>query len=241
MFTLRLVRWLLGPIAVLALAFVGANLVVDKVAEDRVADDVRDTFELDAKPTVRIDSFPLLITLARHDVSSVTITARNVVSGGLQLRTVRVALDHIAAGYEILSDTSADIRVRRARASARVSDSALNAYLARRGVDAEVELLKDQVFVLTSFQSQGRRHTIRAGGKLSVRRSTLQFDPGTVLVDGSRPPGSVAARARREAAFRVSLPRLPGAFVIGGVRLLPGVAAFSAEASPYIFHRTPGN
>lgn len=230
----RLVRRLVVSLVGLAAFFVVANLIVEELAEDRLAAAVQDAFDLPSRPSVDLTAFPVVLRLLDGRIPALSFEAAGVPVDDLRLTSLRVELEGVEADFGIFGTPRGDeVRVERGRAVAEADDPALNAFLERRGIDARVTLREGSVVVRARPVILGRRRTVVGRGKLVLRRGVLSFTPSRVTVDGEPPPRTLEARARREASFRTRLPPLPGGIRVGELEVRPGVARLSASVRGY--------
>src|ERR1700746_157101 len=93
----RLIRWLLAPMIVAAALFVVANIVVQHIAESKIAATLQSTFHLSARPSVSIGGFPIIASILSGHVSRVSFSAPAATFQGLTMEDIAVTLDDVKA------------------------------------------------------------------------------------------------------------------------------------------------
>lgn len=207
----KLIRRLVIAVVILGVLFVGANIYGERVAEDRIADAVRDTFSLEERPTVDLRAFPIVLSIVRGRVAGVEFFVDDLTVEGLRIRDLDVTLEDLAISGGLLGG-SLSATVAGGSVGVRIRQSDVNAYLKDQGEDARVRLAEGTVRVRVRGVLLGARRTVRATGALRLRGTTLRFVPERVTVDGDPPPPGLERDARRRARFAVEIPELPGGF-----------------------------
>jgi hypothetical protein len=210
----RLLRWLLVPVIILAALFLIANVVVEHVAEDRVAAAVKNEFHLSAKPTVDIQGFPIILRVLSGTVPRITFDAKRATFSGFTIESIRVRLDGLSATGGFLGSGRLAVRVRSGTIEARATQAAVNAYLHKQGESATVVLHERRAILHAVRPFLGGERTFVASGTILREGTTLVFRPSSVTVDGQPPPGGLEAAAKARATFRVKLPELPGGITL---------------------------
>lgn len=226
----KLARRLIYSFGFFALTFVGANLVVENVAESALAGGAQSAFGLPAKPDVEINGFPILVRLFAREVPSVDVTAADVPLGDdeLRARTVSIRLETVRVS-DFFGGENLSFSIARGRVAAEVTDAALTDLLRRSGEELRVGFRPGRTTVRASPRIGGRERDVRARGRLRLSRGAVVFEPDRVTVDGEEPPSELRSRARREVAFRVPLPPLPGDGRISDIETLEGFARLTAD------------
>lgn len=223
----RLLRRLAIGVVILGALFVAANVVAERVAEDKIAQAVQKHFELAVRPTIRIGGFPILLNVVRGDLPEVSFEARNLRVQDLTVALVRVRLDSIHASG--LFGGGLRVTVGRGSVLAQVTDAALNVYLKSHGQNATIRLREGQTAVVRATRPlAGRNRKIVATGAVRYARGRFTFTPRTVTVDGQVPPPGFEQEARRRSTLSVALPTLPGKIAIDRVETHAGFARLSA-------------
>lgn len=235
-FILRaLVRRLFYAVVVLGILFVGANLVLEPVAESQLASAIRSSFDLDRRPVVKIDAFPIIVRILQGRIPHMTVTASNVaIDRGFVVAALAIDLFDLHASLDVLTKPKdADVTVARGKATAEMTETAVNAYLRSQAEDARVQIRDGSVVVRLDRVFAGRRRHLQATGTVALSSRRLSFKARRVTIDGDPPPPPLAARAKREASFSVLLPELPGGIVPTTVDLRAGRATFVAVLRGY--------
>lgn len=231
----RILRRLLVLAVLLGGLFVGANIVIENIAEGALATGAQRAFELPARPEVDIKGFPILLRLLSGEVPRVSLRASAVPLGDrLTARTVTIEMEALDAS-NVLSGDDLRFTVGRGHALAEVTEDALNDFLRESGEDVRVSLLDGSVRGRASAVIGGRKRTIRARGALRLRRGEISFTPRSVTVDGEEPPSTVEERARREASFRLRLPELPGGAAVAALQVKEDLLRLSADLAGFRF------
>lgn len=227
----RLVIWLV----LLAAVATGANVVLERVVESRLAGVIGSTLDLRSRPDVEIDAFPILLRILQGRLPRLSVEARDLTLGdGFEVRGLSVELEDVHASLAVIADPGDfELSVGHGRASARVTEDAVNAYLERKDVDARVRLREGAASVRADRVVGGRTRRFEAAGTLSLSGRKLSFRPSRVTVDGEPPPPALAARAKRETAFSVEIPKLPGGIVPTAIEIHAGSATLTAALRDY--------
>jgi len=224
----RLIRWLLAPIIIAAVLFVVANLVVQRIAESKIASTLQSTFHLSARPSVSIGGFPIIVNIVRGHVPRVSFSAPAATFQGLTVKDITVTLVDVTADGGFLHGGRLTIRVAGGTIRARAIDAAVNAYLNDHGQHATIVFGPGRATVRAVRTFLGRSRTLVATGTVSREGSSMVFRPDSVTVDGRAPPPGTEALAEQKATIRVQLPKLPGGISSYGIKAVEGAAAVSA-------------
>jgi len=224
----RLVRWLLAPVIVAAVLFVVANIVVQRIAESKIASTLQSTFHLSARPSVSIGGFPIIASILSGHVSRVSFSAPAATFQGLTVTDVKVTLVDVRADGGFLRAGRLAIRVGGGTIAARATDAAVNAYLKDHGQNATIAFHPGRATVHAVRTFLGRPRTLVATGTVSREGSSLVFRPTSVTMDGRAPPPGAVALAKQKTTIRVQLPKLPGGISSYGIKAVEGAAALSA-------------
>ncbi|MGZ4103934.1 MAG: LmeA family phospholipid-binding protein [Actinomycetota bacterium] len=216
---LRLVRWILTPLIILGLLFVGANVVVQHVAESTLAGAIEDAFHLPTKPTVEVGGFPIIVDLLRGRIPRVSFTASGADIEGLKIDEITVVLTDVGSNAGFLRGAPAQITVKTGTVTGRATQASVNAYLAAHSENATLTFHQDSVVVRAVRVFLGARRTFVATGTIAREGKALVFRPTSVTIDGHPPPPGTGGLARQKATVSVALPELPG-----------GVASYRVEA-----------
>jgi hypothetical protein len=226
----RLIRWLLAPIIVAAVLFVVANIVVQHVAESKIASTLQSTFHLSARPSVSIGGFPIIASILSGHVSRVSFSAPSATFQGLTVTDIKVTLVDVTADGGFLHGGRLAIRVAGGSIRGRATDAAVNAYLKDHGQNATMTIAvhagRATVRAVRSFL--GKPRTFVATGTVSREGSSLVFRPTSVTVDGRAPPPGTETLAEQKTTIRVQLPKLPGGISTYGIKAVEGAASVSA-------------
>jgi hypothetical protein len=224
----RLVRWLLAPIIVAAVLFVVANIVVQHIAESKIASTLQSTFHLSARPSVSIGGFPIIVSILSGHVSRVSFSAPSATFQGLTVTDVNVTLIDVTADGGFLRGGRLAIKVGGGTIRARAADAAVNAYLKDHGQNATIAFHPGRATVRAVRSFLGRPRTLVATGTVSREGSLLVFRPTSVTVDGRAPPPGTGTLAEQKTAIRVQLPKLPGGISSYDIKAVEGAASVSA-------------
>jgi hypothetical protein len=224
----RLLRWLLTPIIIIALLFVGANLFVQHLAEGKIASALQSTFHLSSKPTVKISGFPIILNIVNGKIPRVSFDASGATFEGLAVQQIKVALVDVTADGGFLRGGSIRLTVGAGTVQARATDAAVNAYLKKHDQNATMAFHYGGVVVRAVRSFLGRTRTLVATGNVAREGTLLVFRPTTVTVDGRAPPPGSEALARQKTTIKVHLPKLPGGITSYRVNAVEGAVALGA-------------
>jgi hypothetical protein len=224
----RLIRWLLTPIIILALLFVGANVVVGHLAEGKIASALQGTFHLSSKPAVKISGFPIILNIVNGKIPRVSFDASGATFEGLSMQEIKVALVDVTADGGFLRGGSIRLTVGAGTVQARATDAAVNAYLKAHGQNATMAFHAGRVVVRAVRSFLGRPRTLVATGNVAREGTSLVFRPSSVTVDGKAPPPGSEALAKQKTTVKVHLPKLPGGITSYGVKAVEGAVSISA-------------
>jgi hypothetical protein len=224
----RLIRWLLAPIIIAAVLFVVANLVVQRVAESKIASTLQSTFHLSARPSVSIGGFPIIANILSGHLPRVSFSAPTATFQGLTVTDIDVTLIDVTAGGGFLHGGPLTIKVAAGTIRGMATDASVNAYLKDHGQNATIAFRPGRATVRAVRSFLGRPRTLVATGTVSREGSSLVFRPTSVTVDGRAPPPGTEGLAEQKATIRVQLPKLPGGISSYGLRAVEGAASLSA-------------
>lgn len=215
--------------------FLGASVLLETVTESQLSRGIARTFDLDVRPTVQIDAFPFLLRVFQGRIPGITVEARDLTFEGLEVAGLTVDMHGVKADLDVLIRSDRfDLRVEDGTGSARITEGAINSFLAEEDVKVHVTLRPDgRAFVRADRKVGGRTRRFEATGALSLSGRTLSFKPSSVKVDGQTPSGSLGARARRDTTFSVEIPKLPGGIVPSEVTVGAGEMALVADLEGY--------
>lgn len=232
---LRILRRFLVLALLLGGLFVGANIVVERIAEGALATGAQRAFDLPARPEVDIDAFPIVLRIVSGEIPSVSARATDVPLGDrLVARTVSIEMEALEVS-SVLSGEQVRFTAGRGHALAEATEGALNDFLRRTGEDVRVDLRDGSVAVRATADFGGRSHRVVARGTLRLRRGVISFTPRSVTVDGKPPPAAFEGRARRETTFEARLPELPGGLRVSALEVKDGLLRLSADLEGFRF------
>jgi hypothetical protein len=224
----RLIRWLLTPIIILALLFVGANLVVQHLAEGKIATALQSTFHLSSKPAVKISGFPIILNIVNGKIPRVSFDAAGAAFEGLTIQQIKVALVDVTADGGFLRGGSIRLTVGAGTVQARATDAAVNAYLKAHGQNATMAFHAGRVVVRAVRSFLGRPRALVATGTVAREGTSLVFRPSSVTIDGKPPPPGSEGLAKQKTTIKVQLPKLPGGITSYGVKSVDGAISIMA-------------
>jgi len=224
----RLIRWLLAPIIIAAVLFVVANLVVQRVAESKIASTLQSTFHLSARPSVSIGGFPIIANILSGHLPRVSFSASTATFQGLTVTDINVTLIDVTAGGGFLHGGPLTIKAAAGTIRGMATDASVNAYLKDHGQNATIAFRPGRATVRAVRSFLGRPRTLVATGTVSREGSSLVFRPTSVTVDGRALPQGTEGLAEQKATIRVQLPKLPGGISSYGLRAVEGAASLSA-------------
>jgi hypothetical protein len=116
----RRARWpwvLLGVVLVLVALFVAADRIALHIAEDKAAETLQSSQQLNTKPDVSVAGFPFLTQLVAGEFDDVTISANDLDVGNhtVQIASLVVHLHHVTVPRDY-----SQVRARTAQADARI-------------------------------------------------------------------------------------------------------------------------
>jgi len=216
--------------------FLGASAVLESFAESQLSTGVARTLGLQVRPAVEIDAFPIILRVMQGRIPRVRVVAHDFTLEHLEIAELTLDMQNVHANVDVLIRSDRfDLLVEKGEGSARITEDSVNAYLVHQGIDAHVTFRPDgTVFVRADRVVAGRTRRFEATGRLSLNVRTLTFKPGRVLVDGqSTSVAALAARARRETAFAVQIPKLPGNILPSEVVVTQGEMTLVANLDHY--------
>jgi DUF2993 family protein len=223
----RLIRWVLTPFIILGLFFVGANLFVAHLAENKIATSLQSSFHLSAKPVVKISGFPIIVNILEGKIPRLSFDASGATFQGLVVQQIKVSLVDVTAQGGLLGGPIR-LNVGAGTVQARATDGAVNAYLKAHKQNATMAFHDGQTVVRAVRTLFGRSHVLVAVGAIAHEGTSLVFRPASVTVDGRAPAPATAALARQKTTIRVQLPNLPGGITGYGVKAVEGAVAIAA-------------
>ena len=224
----RIIRWLLTPIIILALLFVGANLLVAHLAEDKIATALQSSFHLSAKPAVKISGFPIILDIVNGRIPRVSFDAATATFEGLTVQQIKVALVDVTAKGGFLHGGSIRLDVGAGTVQARATAAAVNAYMKSHGQNATFTFHDGHAVVRTVRSFLGRSRVLVATGSIGREGTSMVFRPNSVTVDGRAPPPGTEGLAEQKTTIKVPLPKLPGGITSYGVNAVEGALTISA-------------
>lgn len=213
----------------------GGSYVLESFAEGQLSNGVAKTLGLPTRPAVQIDAFPILVRVVQGRIPGVLIQARDLTIEGLEITELSIDMRGVRADLDVLIRSDRfDLSAEEGEGAARISEDAINAFMKREKVNARATLRPDgTVFVRADRAVAGRTRRFEATGKLVVGGRNLSFKPSRVTVDGAAGSRSLAARARRETAFSVVIPKLPGNVLPSEVVVTKGEVSLVADLKGY--------
>lgn len=227
----KLIRRLIVTVVVLGGLFVGANLVAENIAEDKLGEAVANEFDLSVAPTIDLGGFPVIVNVLRGELPKLSLDAADIVIEGLRVKKVHIELTDLRVPGGLLAGIPDRINVGEASGVAEVGDAAITAYLRAQKQDAIVRFREGGASVRVKRRFAGRQRTLVARGVVVLRNDLLIFRPRSVTVDGRPPPQGTVGRARKEATVSVHIPPLPGGLKITSLQAHPGVLRLVAAIS----------
>jgi len=161
---MRRIAVFIGVLVVLAVV---ADAGLRVLAENRAADQIETSLELNETPEVSLGGWPFVVQFIRGRFPSVIVSAEAVGTGALRLSEVELELERVRVS--LLSDKRS-VRARSGMGTAAISERALNAALDRTGVEARVEMSGEDVTVIVGGDRFAARPSIE-GGDLVIQSS----------------------------------------------------------------------
>ena len=208
---MRLARRLLVTAAILGGLFVGANVVAERVAEDRLAIAAQKELKTPTRPTASLD-FPVLLDVIRGRLPRVVLDGRDAKLEDLAVAEVHIVLEGVASPFDAIVKNAA-LHVASGSITASVTQKAINDLLAERDENVTVEVRDGLVVAHGKVGSC----PVRAEGVPRLEKSALVFRPAKTPTTTCKVTASqFANQALIEATtFRLELPDLPGGVAIG--------------------------
>lgn len=229
---------LLIPLLVLGILFFGGNVVLQGVAQDRIAQAAQSTFGLQQKPEVELEGFPLLVRVFTGSLPGMTFRAGEVEIEGLRFRELIVRMEDIDAVGGLLRSAELEVMIGRGEVRGEATDDAVNAFLEQQDERARISFHPNRrATVRTTEMFAGSRRRIVAEGKVELLEAEqqLRFTPEELTVDGEPPPPGFRDLARRRSTITVGIPRLPGGFKVTTIQSGEGFVAFAAVLEDFEF------
>jgi hypothetical protein len=215
---MRFARRLIVTAAIVGGLFVGANMVAERFAEDRLAAAAQKELHTTTRPTASLD-FPVLLDLFKGKLQRLTLDGRDAKVEDLSAAQVHIVLKGIDNPLDAISK-SAPLHVDEGSITVSAEQKAVNDLLARRREDARVELRENLVVTTGKVGSC----PVRAEGLPRLEKGDLVFRPAkkpTTTCPSA--PSRFTDQALIEATtFRVALPKLPGGVAIGRIEVHSG-------------------
>ncbi|MGH2830732.1 MAG: LmeA family phospholipid-binding protein [Actinomycetota bacterium] len=224
---MRIARRLIVAATIGGALFLGANIVAERVAEQRIGSEARRSFGTAATPEVHIEGFPILVKILQGKIPKASLFGRNLVIEDLRIEQVRIVLEGIRARLSDITQGK-PIRVARGLATAEVTTANVNAYLRDRDREHDITL----TIVPGKVIARGEVPRVGTGSAEGVPRVVgrrLTFRPDRVTVRGRPLSGGQLEQARRELSFEIDLPELPGGIRITAIQLEQGIARLIAR------------
>jgi hypothetical protein len=225
----RILKRVVITLVILAALAAGGDVWLTNTAERKAGEQLQKEFDLSARPVVHIQGFPLLLRILQGKIPGVTIDGRKIEVQGLLIDRFHVEVEGLDASLSDLRGGVRNVRVGGGEASAEITQDAANAYLESQKERARVTFGDGTTRIRTRQPYGGHTYTLEATGDLEIDGQELVFTAKSVTMDGKPPPALLAARARRDASFRVKLPALPGGIRARRVVVQRGVARLEAE------------
>lgn len=225
---MRILRRIGIAVVVLMGLLLLASAVIEPVAESRLGTVAKRKTDAREEPVVEISSFPILFRLMQGRIPRLRIDAREVLHDKIRVERLEVDLREIRFSPRRWLAGEREVFVGSGRMVARVSERALNAFLAEMKVGATMTLREGSALVRTQARIAGASRRIEAVGTVTVTRGRLVFTASQATLDGRPPPAALEAEARQRASFSVALPPLPGGVVVSGVEMHGGFGVLVA-------------
>ncbi|MGH2793250.1 MAG: LmeA family phospholipid-binding protein [Actinomycetota bacterium] len=233
MFILRRIVYFL---AIPILLFVGGSVVVESFAESQLANGMRSTLDLKERPSVQIESFPILYRVFQGRIPRVLVEAETFVIEGLEIAELTIDMEGVKTSFgTLVRQNRFDLTIEKGSGNARITQTAINAFLAREKKDVVVTLGAGEVVTVTADEViAGTRHRFVATGKLKLGGRVLTFTPTRTTMDGLPVPSALRPRARRETTFSVEIPKLPAGITASRVVVSEGQLALIANLDDFV-------
>ncbi len=186
--------------------FLGANIVAERVAEQRIATEAQKSFGTPTAPAVSLEGFPIIVNVLRGNIPRASLVGENAKLDELQVARLTLTLEGLRAS---LSDFSAGkpIGIDRGLAIAEVTGTSITRYVRSRGHQVDIQVVPGGVVVTGRLEGAG---TGRAEGTPKLTGRVLSFTPSKVSAQGRSVTGPALAVAKRKLSFEIDLPTLPG-------------------------------
>ena len=231
-----IIRRLFFIVAIPVLLFLGGSAVIESFAESQLSNGMRSTLGLKERPSVQISAFPILYRIIQGRIPRVEVSAENVVIEGLEIADLDMDMEGVEASLDVLvRKNKFDLTVQSGNGTARITQDAINAFLAREKIDAVATLRADgTVTIVNDEVIAGTRHRFAATGRLTLGGRVLSFKPSRFTMDGAPVPSALVSRARRETTFSVEIPKLPAGVVPSEVIVEEGTLRLVANLDGYV-------
>jgi hypothetical protein len=177
-------KGLIVSLVVLLAMAAGADFIARGVAEERIAERVQRSLELDARPKVDIGGWPFLLSAFNGTIPRLEIASTDVSRRGITLNQVTLHLVDLRFDVSELIREDGRVRISGGDGKATMSDDELTDLLQRRGAPVAVRFVDDRTLVSASGVGE-------VAGNVSL-------DGGDLVVSADRLPRS----------YSISLPRL---------------------------------
>ena len=225
-------RRLLFALIALVILAVAADFVAARLVEQRIANELAATYQLNREPVVRVRDFPFLLSLARRRFGTVDVAAHDVRARGVNAAQLEVHLHDVVVPSEVFQGRRAPIQVGWADGQLRLSERELNRLVGGRLRGGRVELTGSGVRISVRTQILGRPVQATVTGRLTANGNRLSFNPTNVELDGDAAQLDQATRARVAELFRFTaeLPPLPAGVRVERVDTEPDALILSGRA-----------
>lgn len=207
-----ILRRLVVSALILAGLFALGNVVVERIAEDKLAGVVRSTFDLDEEPSVEISAFPIILKVISGSLPKVSLHANGATVQDLTLRQVAIVLEDVRIDGGLLTGGKLAVRIGSGSVTAEADDEAAGRFFQERKERVAISFYEGGADVRATRRIAGKRRRITASGTIRLTKGALAFVPKKIRVDGEKPSGALQREARREVTIKVKLPKLPGGF-----------------------------
>ena len=218
-------RRLLLTAAILGGLFLGVNVVAERVAEGKIADQAQKTFGTKTAPTVEIGGFPILVNLLQGTIPTASLEGAGLTVAELDVAKFRIEIEGIRASLSQLT-SGGKISVARLLAQADVTGDAITRYVRSRDHQVTITVLPGKIRVTGPVPNGG---TGSAEGVPRLIGRILKFEPDAVSVGGKPLTGRARQLAREALTFEVDVPLLPGGVKITAVDYRAGYVVLVAK------------
>lgn len=168
---------------VLGLLLLGANIVGEDAAEQRIEDGVRAAFRGKAEPEADIRGGVFLLQLVRGRFGEVTIRIPELVKHGVNVNDIDLTLSDVDFALSSVVEGQGEVDIGSGRGSGTISADALQTVVARQARNIEVTIDGDTA----TLSRRGR--TVQVDEiAITGRKITLETPPLRSLTLGLPPP-----------------------------------------------------